>query len=90
MRSDRGRIWSLLALGRITSREAERLLVLTMDEDDVALRLAVCVAVVWIVAPHLSDLVRGVTQVAQVIAPQVGNAVRSVAELMTGWWRGVR
>ena len=90
MRSDRGQIWSLLALGRITPREAERLLVLSMDEDEAALRLAVCVAVVWIVAPHLSELVQGLAHVVQVIAPQVGSAVRSVAEFLTGWWRGVR
>ena len=90
MRSDRGSIWSLLALGRITPREAERLLVLTMDEDDAVLRLAVCVAVAWIVAPHLGELARGAGQMTQMVVPQVGHAVRSVAEFLTGWWRGVR
>ena len=90
MRSDRGQIWSLLALGRITPREAERLLVLSMDEDEAALRLAVCVAVAWIVAPHLGVLVQGVGHITQMIVPQMGHAVRSVAEFLIGWWRGVR
>lgn len=90
MRGDRGSIWNLLALGRITPREAERLLALTTDEDDVALRLAVCVAVAWIVAPHLGDVAQGLARVTEMIVPQVGHVVRSAAEFMTGWWRGVR
>lgn len=90
MRSDRGSIWNLLALGRISPREAERLLVLTMDEDDVALRLAVCVAVVWVVAPHLRELAQGLAHVSQLVAPEAKHAVRSVGEFLTQWWRGVR
>ena len=45
MNSDRRAILSLIAMGRITPREAERLLAILSDWDDAIVRVGVVIAV---------------------------------------------
>lgn len=63
MNSDLRAILALIAVGRISPREAERLLALLPNEDDVILRAAVCLAVVWLLLPHLRGFLAGVNHV---------------------------
>jgi hypothetical protein len=59
MNSERRTILSLVATGRITARQAERLLAVCPDEDDFILRVAVCSAVLWTLLPHFRELLDG-------------------------------
>ncbi len=63
MNTDRRILLSLIATGRITPREAERLLAFWLSEDDFILRAAVCLAVIWLLLPHLCMLCTGYTRV---------------------------
>jgi hypothetical protein len=51
MNTDRQTILSLVAMGRITPREAERLLAVWPDGDDAILRLALCLAFAALALP---------------------------------------
>ena len=90
MNRDRGFIWNLIAMGRISPKDAERLLALTSDEDDLALRLAVLLAVVWVVVPHVHEVVVSMTHAVGMVAPRMAGVAHQVAGELNEWWRGVR
>jgi len=90
MNQDRGFIWNLVATGRISPRDAERLLALTSDEDDLALRLAVLLAVIWMVVPHVHELVVSMTHAVVMVGAGMASAAHLVADGLNAWWRGVR
>jgi len=71
MQNDPGAILSLVALGRITPREAERLLVLWRDGDETIVQLALCLAFLGLVLPYVGDIVSG-----------VGNALASLSPII--------
>jgi hypothetical protein len=73
MNSDRSAILSLVAMGRITPREAERLLALWRDNDDAILRLALCLAFAGLALPYLGY---GVDAVGHALAALVGPIER--------------
>ena len=89
MNSDRRTILSLVALGRMTPSEAERLLAVLPSEDDLILKAAVCLAVVWLVLPHLCALFSGYTHVlVSLLHGALFNAHRTLASL-THWFGGL-
>jgi hypothetical protein len=59
MISDRRTILSLVAAGRLTASQAERLLAVCPDEDEFMLRMAVGLAAVWTLLPHFHGLLDG-------------------------------
>lgn len=69
MNIDRRAILSLIALGRISPREAERLLAVTSDEDDFILKVAVCVAIAWLALPQVHPLFAGLEHGLGALAP---------------------
>ena len=68
---DRRAILSLIALGRVTPPEAERLLAVTAEEDELILRLAVCLAVVWLALPQIHQLWAGLNHMLGVVLPAI-------------------
>ena len=85
---NRRAILSLVAMGRITPREAERLL--AVSEDDAILKLAVVFAIAWIVLPQVHDLVTGVVHAVWMVAPRVAALAQSVVACVTQVCGGVR
>jgi hypothetical protein len=59
MNTKRSAILSLVALGRITPAEAESLLSVCPDHDEIITKFAICLAVVWMVLPDLHALFTG-------------------------------
>ncbi|HVZ82651.1 MAG TPA: hypothetical protein VG893_03170 [Terracidiphilus sp.] len=59
MSRERRAILSLVAAGRITPREAERLMMLADDGDDALLRMAVALAALWLALPQMGTMFLG-------------------------------
>ena len=76
---DRRAILSLIAMGRITPREAERLLAVSEDGDDAILKFAVVFAIAWIVLPQ----VHGVVHAVSMVTPRVAELAQSVVTCVT-------
>jgi len=85
MNNDRHAILSLVAMGRITPREAERLLAVLPDREDPLARLAVSLAFAWLLLSHLGDWIAGITHTLVSVAPLAHHALASV----THWFGGL-
>jgi hypothetical protein len=80
MNRDRVALLNLIAMGRITPREAERLLAVWNDPDETVLKLAVCLAVTWIALSHLHEFFAGIEQTVSVLVPGLwATAQRALA-----------
>jgi len=86
---DRRAILSLIAMGRITPREAERLLAVSEDGDDAILKFAVVFAIAWIVLPQVHELVTGVVHAVSTVAPRVAELAQSEVACVTQVCEGV-
>lgn len=75
MDTERSAIWSLVASGRITPREAERLLAAWRDGEDTILRLALCLAFVALLLPDVGNTVTAIGQAVAALLPAVERAV---------------
>lgn len=75
---DRRAIFSLVAMGRITAREAERLLAVCPDADEAIVRLALCLAFAFLALSHLHELFTAVTRTLGELLPGVGAAAHHV------------
>ncbi|HEX4286604.1 MAG TPA: hypothetical protein VHZ28_16040 [Terracidiphilus sp.] len=80
MNSDRHAILSLVAMGRITCREAERLLAVSREGDDTILRLALCLAFAALALPYMAS---GFDAAGSALAALLPPIVRAVS-LMAG------
>lgn len=69
MNSDRRTILSLIALGRITPREAERLLAMGPDSDEAILKVAVGFAIAWVALPEVHGIIAGLAETIHALAP---------------------
>jgi hypothetical protein len=69
MNTDRRAILSLVAMGRITPREAERLLAVWPNGDEAILRLALCLAFAALVLPALKELLTEFAHVLTAMMP---------------------
>ncbi|HVC48427.1 MAG TPA: hypothetical protein VND90_14390 [Terracidiphilus sp.] len=78
MKGDRGAIWLLLAMGRITATEAERLLAACREGRETAWIVAGYVAVTALVELH------GVRSAPESVQTLTG-AVKTVMHWMGGW-----
>ena len=71
MHTDRSAILSLVAIGRITPREAERLLAVWPDGDEAVLQLALCLAFLGLVLPSVRNVTIAVGQAMVVLLPAI-------------------
>jgi hypothetical protein len=69
MNTDRRAILSLVAMGRITPREAERLLAVWPDGEEAILRLALCLAFAALALPGLKEMFTEITHVLVALMP---------------------
>jgi hypothetical protein len=89
MSIDRRTILSLIAMGRITPREAERLLAMWPEEDEFILRAAVCLSVAWMILPRLHGWFTGVSHAVTWLLPQAAQTVHHALACFSGWIGGV-
>ncbi len=75
MDTDRRAILSLIALGRITPREAERLLAVSSGSDEATVRLVLLAAVLWLVVPHAYQVIAGVSHALVLALNLLGGKV---------------
>jgi len=78
MHTDRSAILSLVASGRITSREAERLLVVSRDGDETVLQLALCLAFAGLALPYLGNAVTAIGHAAAILLPAIEHVLFSI------------
>jgi hypothetical protein len=69
MNSDRRTILWLIAMGRITPHEAERLLATGPDSDEAILRVAVGFAIAWLALPEVHGIIAGLAHAIHALAP---------------------
>ncbi len=67
MRQERQTILTLVAMGRITPREAERLM--AGHEDEALLRMTVCLVVAWLALPQIGAVLTGMMHTLAVVVP---------------------
>ncbi|HLY43472.1 MAG TPA: hypothetical protein VKR52_19825 [Terracidiphilus sp.] len=83
MSIDRRTILSLIALGRITPREAERLLALGPDPDEGLVKLGIVLAVVLLALPQVHEIAIGLGHALQWIVPQLNASAHHALGLIT-------
>ena len=81
MRNDPGAILSLVALGRITPREAERLLALWRDGDETILQVALCLALFSLALPYVGDIVIGFGHVLATMFPAIEHVLLRIGRM---------
>jgi hypothetical protein len=75
MDTEHSAILSLVASGRITPREAERLLAAWRDGEDTILRLALCLAFVALLLPDVGNTVTAIGQAFATLEPALERAL---------------
>ncbi len=75
MDTEHSAILSLVASGRITPREAERLLAAWRDGEDTILRLALCLAFVALLLPDVGNTMTAIGQAFGTLLPALERAV---------------
>jgi hypothetical protein len=85
MNKDRRAILSLIAMGRITPREAERLLAVWPGGEDALVPFALCLALVWVALPHLSEWFAGIAHTLAWLLP----IVRPTLACYPHWFGGL-
>jgi hypothetical protein len=85
MNKERTTILYLVAVGRITPRDAERLLALWSGEDEFILRMAVCCAAFWAFCPHFRLSLDGYAA----LFPAVVFTLRHSLACLGAWFGGM-
>jgi hypothetical protein len=67
MRQERQTILALVAMGRLTPREAERLM--TGDADEALLRMTICLAAAWLALPQIGAVLTGMMHTLAMVLP---------------------
>ena len=84
MNTDRRAILSLVATGRITPRDAERLLAVWRDSDDALVRMVLCLAFAWLVMSHMGDLFVGISSMLLALAPSLHHSIAFITHCFGG------
>jgi len=88
LNTDRRTILSLIALGRITPREAERLLALGPDPDEGLVKLGIVLAVALLALPQLHQIVTGLVHAVEWLRPGWNAGAHHALALTTRWLGG--
>ena len=83
MQTDRRTILSLVATGRITSTEAERLLVLSNERAETIWTLAACLAAVLLFKSPSDHLLSGIFDMFRVLLAAIPGAMHQVQVVLT-------
>jgi hypothetical protein len=83
MNTDRRAILSLVATGRITVAEAERLLAAWSDSRETAWILILCLVFACLAQPHLHELLPGLMHFFNVQIPALAEAVHHAVSPIT-------
>lgn len=86
MNRDRRVILSLMAVGRITPREAERLLAVAGNGDEAVLRLGILLAMAWLVLPQIQQVFTALARVFSAWVPGIAAAHHGLAWI--SFWAG--
>jgi hypothetical protein len=89
MSADRRTILSLIATGRITPRQAERLLAVWSDRDETIVRLALVLAIAWLLLPHADQIFAGLAHAFNVLLPRLFGIGRHAFTLAIDLFGGV-
>jgi hypothetical protein len=87
--NNRRAILSLIAMGRITPREAERLLAVSSDCDEIVVAGALLLVIAWILFPPAHAIVAGVSQMFDTLAPSVFGVGHHAARLFSNEFGGM-
>jgi hypothetical protein len=88
MNSDRRTILTLIAAGRLTPAQAERLLAVVNESRETAWMVALCVAVACIAQLHLHEVLPGLAHFFNVQVPALAGAMHHALEPFTKFWGG--
>lgn len=89
MSTDRRAILSLIATGRISAREGERLLAVLPDEDDFILWAVICLAVLWLLLSYFREILTGVNRVFVSWFSEISLAAHHALICFTHWFGGL-
>ncbi len=89
MNTDRRAILSLIAMGRITPREAERLLVVSSGRDEATVRLVLLLAALWFLVPHAPQVITGLSHAMDAIVLWACTIGRHAVALALDVWTGI-
>jgi hypothetical protein len=88
MNTDRHAILSLIAMGRITPAQAERLLAVSSERSETMLALAACLAAMFLMQGHRHDLVPDLLYPIKSLLPGIVAAVHQAQSFMSQLWGG--
>lgn len=80
MNHDRRAILFLVAMGRITPREAERLLAVWPDGDEGLVRFVLGLAFAWLALAHMGEWLKGISHTLAAIVPMAHHAFACVTQ----------
>lgn len=84
MNNDRRVLFWLIASGRITAREAERLLAIGPEGEDKLARLALCFAFAWLLLSQFGGLLVTYTRILLALVPGAHHAVALATHCLGG------
>jgi hypothetical protein len=88
MNRDRQTILSLVAMGRITAAEAERLLAAWSESRDTAWIVALCLAFACLAQIHLREILPMLMHLCSASIPAMFEGVHHALAPITGLWGG--
>ncbi len=88
MNTDRRVILSLVAMGRITPTEAERLLAAWNESRETAWIVGLCLAFAWLAQLHLRELLPILMHFCSAQIPALAEAVHHALSPITELWGG--
>jgi hypothetical protein len=80
--NDRRAIFSLIAMGRITPAQAERLLAVSSERSETAFVLVACVAGLLLMQVHGHDLAWRISQLVRSLLPEITASAHQLQHLV--------
>jgi hypothetical protein len=87
--NDRRAIFSLIAMGRITPAQAERLLAVANERSETMLALAACAVAMFLMMMHRHDLVPGISHLVRSLLPGITAAAHQTQNIVNGLLGGL-
>lgn len=89
MNTDRRIILSLIAMGRITAAEAERLLAVSNESRETAWIVGLCLAFACVAQLHLRELLPILMHVCSAQIPALAETMHHALSPITEFWEGL-